>query len=1021
MPCRMGLLVCLFCLCGLLAGKAQAAPSPPTAITCDKGHSALEKLAAKELRRYIYLRTGSLLPIIGPAVPSPAGSLILVTTKKHLLETGVSPDAEDAKLNAEVEGLKPQQFLLKTWKRGDRTVLLVVGGDPLGTLYGAYRLAEHLGARFYLHGDVLPDKQTALEMPILDETGKPLFDRRGIQPFHDFPEGPDWWSRDGYKAVLGQLPKMGMNFFGLHCYPEYAAGPEPLIWIGPPNEIDANGRVKASYPSRHFTTVNANGAWGYWSKKTSDYSFGAAEIFDRDDYGADYMRDMPPWGFGTTDPQKTMSPEQCNALFTRTGDLLDDVFGYAGRLGIKTTIGTETPLTIPTPVKQRLRAAGKNPDDPAVVQEVYEGMFRRIAEIHHLDYYWLWTSETWMGRNVTQAQIDGVTADFQAAIAAAKKVKTPFQLASCGWVLGPPQSPSLFDRFLPKDMPMSCINAQGGVSPVEPGFARIRGRAKWAIPWLEDDPAITVPQLWAGRMRRDAADALQYGCTGLMGIHWRTRILSPNVSALAKAAWDQTGWNADLKNAANGPAKLPEGVEGGQLAQFPDSRFTGADHDTVYQTVRYGMKAYHIDVPNGTYRVTLKLCEPAHTEKGKRVFGATVQDKMLFENLDIFAEVGQNHALDKTAENVEVTDGRLTIEFIMQTEFPCIAGIVIDGKKSATNQFPSGPYTRKINCGGPVFQDYQADLDAIAVEAKPRDLPIADFYADWARSEFGPKAAKSAGELFTRLDGHLPRQAEWVTGPGSTHPDLRPWDQVRKGFAFVDDIEALRPLVEGPGNLERYEYWRDNFRCLRTIAEVRCFWGRFNAAMEVVKAEKNPENQKKLARELALPIRKELVAAFAELHRHLLATVSNSGEMGNVSNWQQQTMPVLLTAPGQELAKLLGEELPADAMPSKQYLGPPRIFVREVRTGIAAGETLTLTVVVMGAKPESPKLYWRPLGTGTFAAVPLVHVARGVYTVTLPAEAVKDDFEYYTEAAVGGQTVQSPPTGATLPQTVVVE
>ena len=53
-------------------------------------------------------------------------------------------------------------------------------------------------------------------MPILDETRKPLFELRGIQPFHDFPEGPDWWNRDGYKAVLGQLPKMGMNFFGLH-------------------------------------------------------------------------------------------------------------------------------------------------------------------------------------------------------------------------------------------------------------------------------------------------------------------------------------------------------------------------------------------------------------------------------------------------------------------------------------------------------------------------------------------------------------------------------------------------------------------------------------------------------------------------------------------------------------------------------------------------------------------------------------------------------------------------------------
>ena len=246
-----------------------------------------------------------------------------------------------------------------------------------------------------------------------------------------------------------------------------------------------------------------------------------------------------------------------------------------------------------------------------------------------------------------------------------------------------------------------------------------------------------------------------------------------------------------------------------------------------------------------------------------------------------------------------------------------------------------------------------------------------DFYADWARAEFGPKAAEPAAAIFTRLDGHLPRPADWVTGPGSISPDPRPWEQVRKEYAFVDEMEALRPLVEGPGNLERYQYWLDNFRYLRSIAEVRCVWARFNAAMEKVKAEKNPDAQKRLARELALPIRKKLVAAFAELHRHLLATVSDPGEMGNVCNWQQQIMPVVLTAPGEELAKLLGMKLPADAMPSKQYAGPPRIFVREVRTGIVAGETLKLTVIVMGPKPESPKLYWRPLGTGNFASMPL--------------------------------------------------
>ena len=129
-------------------------------------------------------------------------------------------------------------------------------------------------------------------------------------------------------------------------------------------------------------------------------------------------------------------------------------------------------------------------------------------------------------------------------------------------MLGPPQNPALFDEFLPKDMPMSCINRTVGNTPVEPGFAKVKGRPKWAIPWLEDDPGMTIPQLWAGRMRKDAADALKYGCTGLMGIHWRTRILAPNVSALAKAAWDQTGWNDEQKQSLAGhPAKKPEGAD----------------------------------------------------------------------------------------------------------------------------------------------------------------------------------------------------------------------------------------------------------------------------------------------------------------------------------------------------------------------------------------------------------------------------------------------------------------------------
>ncbi len=748
----------------------------------------------------------------------------------------------EAAVKDAVDRLAAEQYALETLRRDGRPVLLVVGGDGIGALYAAYHFAERLGVRFYLHGDVLPDRRIAADLPALDETRKPLFDRRGIQPFHDFPEGPDWWNGDAYKAILGQLPKMGMNFFGLHAYPG-----EPLVWIGPAGEIAANGKVKVSDPSRHFTTMgNLGSTWGYRGAKTSDYVFGAADLFDRDDFGAEYMRGTLPWN--------KRPPEECNALFDRMGVLLNDAFLFAHRLGIKTCIGTETPLTIPAAVKQRLRAAGKNPDDPATAEEIYAGMFQRIAKTHPLDYYWLWTSENWTWEAVKQPQIDAVIRDFRAAVAAAKQVKPPFALATCGWVLGPPQDPSLFDHSLPKDMPMSCINRMVGNTPVEPGFAKVQGRPKWAIPWMEDDPGLTIPQLWAGRMRRDAYDALRYGCTGLMGIHWRSAHPSPNVSALAKAAWDQSGWS-----------------------------------------------------------------------------------------------------------------------------------------------------------------------DAAREEAKSsRFLPVGDFYADWAAAEFGPEAAAPIAAIFTRLDGHLPRPVDWVTGPGCLPPNPRPWSEVRKQYAFVDELAGLRAKITTPGNLERFDYWLNQFRCLRAAAKAGCDLARFNDALARAKKAKDPQTQRQLAKDLVLPARRDLVADFADLHRHLLSAVSNSGDLGNVCNWQQQTLPVALTDPGRELAKLVGEALPANAVPSTQYLGPPRLFVPVVRTSVAPGEKLCLTVVVLGGKPENARLRFRPLGKGDFAAVPLKHVARGAYTVTLPTEALTADFEYYIEATVAGKPLVFPPTAPEMCQTVVV-
>ena len=199
--------------------------------------SALETLAAREVRRYFYLRTGQLLAIANS-------------------DEAVSGDAIFVRKDP-TRSLAPDEYVLET--KG-RTAYLLGGGDT-GTLYAAYRFAERLGVRFYLHGDVIPDRKIPPAIPSLDEKGKPLFDIRGIQPFHDFPEGPDWWDRDDYLAYIAQLPKLRMNFLGLHNYPEGGVGPEPGVWIGhPATSASAAPQVLVPLPMGQHRTDKACGA-----------------------------------------------------------------------------------------------------------------------------------------------------------------------------------------------------------------------------------------------------------------------------------------------------------------------------------------------------------------------------------------------------------------------------------------------------------------------------------------------------------------------------------------------------------------------------------------------------------------------------------------------------------------------------------------------------------------------------------------------------------------------------------------
>jgi hypothetical protein len=91
-----------------------------------------------------------------------------------------------------------------------------------------------------------------------------------------------------------------------------------------------------------------------------------------------------------------------------------------------------------------------------------------------------------------------------------------------------------------------------------------------------------------------------------------------------------------------------------------------------------------------------------------------------------------------------------------------------------------------------------------------------------------------------------------------------------------------------------------------------------------------------------------------------------------------------------------------------------------VRTLLAPGEVLRLTVIVLDNRPaQSAAVLWRPLGDGEFRAAPLRHAGRAVYQAELPSPG--EDFEYRIEATtVGGSRLKWPAAAPQINQTVLV-
>ncbi|MGB8451647.1 MAG: alpha-glucuronidase family glycosyl hydrolase [Anaerocolumna sp.] len=950
-------------------------------IVINKNAGDLIRIAASELRRYIYLLEGRLEEIVSES-DAPQNQMVL----------GIkgSTEVERYVCEKEYDTLKPGGYIVKSFTAEPGNTLVFTGLNSIAVLYAVYAFLEGEGIRFYLHGDVLPDFYTGTDLfkRQVDIRENPLFDIRGILPFHDFPEGPDWWSREDYLGILTQLVKMRANFWGFHTYPESDKDPngstaEPLVWIGPPEECDEEGNVLKSYPAQHFKT-NGN-SWGYHSRGTEEYPFGLGQLFEKNYYCPDYMKGYEEVDYHGSKYDRQVLPEQYNRMFNQYGDWMKDIFKFAGKLQVKNCIGTETPLTVPEAVRRHMGSQEIQKED---IEKVYEGIFERIKRKYPIDYYWLWTPEKWTWEGNTKEETKAVMEDIRAAINAIEKREAGFSLSLCGWTLGPKEDKALFDRTLHRKIPFSCINQSVGFDPVDPAFKEIEDRPKWAIPWLEDDPALISEQLWVGRMRKDAYDATTYGCDGLIGIHWRTRAIAPNLKALMDAAWNQGGWNREISKQA-----AAEGYYGKSLIQ---KRCNG---EGVFASERIGMEGYRLKVPAGEYQLLLYIpreVREKHTifrVKVNQVWRCTADTALLPEELEpeILLEpilVGQDKILDIRFEALE---GEVRL-----------SGITVLGRTNQ-NQLGGKRYTRKINCGGEAFGDTERDLDEFTHDG--RFARTDDFYASWAAAEFGGSIGAEAAAIFTEMDGRLPRPSSWVDGPGNIVKNPIPWEHMQEQYAFVSTFAALKDRVAGESQKQRFDYWLYQFRLLELTAKTGCLWWEVEAA--VMRKEKDG----------ALNAWGQLMAAICELEHCLLMTVETMGELGVLANIQQRSiMPIM------DSCTALMKEIDVGFL-NYQGLSIPeceKLIIPTIRTSLRRGEDLLLKVIIAGGLTGTARLYWRPMGEKVYHEKDLVHIRNWVYLAELSHDEIRSDLEYHIKVMGNGVQLAFPQSDLCKNQTVIL-
>lgn len=462
--------------------------------------------------------------------PGASGSFHRRLAERELLrgltQLGLQPSIGPAGTGPSIAlRVEPQRFknteASEIAAQGKRITL--TGASDLALVYAVFDFLEHQGAFFGMDAESYPlEPARQLVLPPAGQpwTATPRFSTRGLLPWPDFLNCITVFNREDFRTYFENMLRMRFNTFGMHVYTQASQWSESYLSF----EFGGVGHLG-------FLDNTASHRWGYLPQRTSRYTMGGGQFYDGEVFGSDSTRlGRDPW-----------------EIADRTRRLLRESLDYAKRLGLKTGVGFE-PYQIPDEIWRALPPEVKPKELPERHQvrfdlesvtgkDLLETRLGNLLESYpNVDYVWLWEDEAmnWNSRN--QGIPLSVTPFLQAHDFLRRHAPRK-RLVVSGWG-GVARNFEDFHRRLPGDIIFSCLNDTLGWDPVHEVFGKLEDRERWPIPWLEDDPAMWLPQFRVHQFEENLNRAAGFGCQGVLGIHWRHRIVDPTAMYQARLSWD---------------------------------------------------------------------------------------------------------------------------------------------------------------------------------------------------------------------------------------------------------------------------------------------------------------------------------------------------------------------------------------------------------------------------------------------------------------------------------------------------